>query len=81
MRLGLAEDLMTMRRDFATDVLSAAPEAVDAVAAIDSYLVSHQNTLTRIGEIIDDVTTAPRVTLAALSVVIREIGRLAAGRE
>lgn len=80
-RLGLAEDLMTMRRDFATDVLSSAPEAVDAVAAIDSYLVSHQNTLTRIGAIIDDITTAPRVTLAALSVVIREIGRLAAGRE
>lgn len=74
--LGLAEDLMTMRREFALDVLTEAPEAVDAAAAIDTYLVSHQHTLTRIGEIIDDVTTAPQVTLPALAVVIREIGRL-----
>lgn len=80
MRLGLAEDLMAMRREFALAVLTAAPEAVDAVAAIDTYLVSHQDTLTRIGELIDDVTTAPQVTLPALAVVIREIGRLA-GRQ
>jgi len=75
--LGLGEDLMAMRRDFALNVLATASEVVDAAAAIDAYLVGHQGELTRIGDIIDDVTAAPQVTLAALSVVIREIGNLA----
>lgn len=76
-RLGLADDLMTMRNEFSMAVFAANPEAVDADAAITSYLVDNQRMLTRIGEIIDDVTTAPRVTLTALSVVIREIAQLA----
>lgn len=75
--LGLADDLMTMRNDFSLAVFAANPDAVDADAAITAYLVDNQHTLTRIGRIIDDVTTAPRVTLTALSVVIREISQLA----
>jgi NAD-specific glutamate dehydrogenase len=75
--LGLTEDLMAMRHEFALQVLAThQEETVDAAAAIDAYLVTHQAELIRIGELIDDVTTAPRVTLAALSVVIRAIGRL-----
>ena len=75
--LGLSEDLMALRRAFAVEVLHATPEAVDAVAAIDAYLVAHQGELTRIGALIDDVTSAPEVTLAALAVVVREISQLA----
>jgi len=74
--LGLADDLMALRSDFSTAIFAANADAVDAEAAIDSYLVQNQFTLVRIGEIIDDVTTAPQVTLAALSVVVREITQL-----
>ncbi len=74
---GLSDDLMMLRREITTAVVVGNPDAVDAAAAIESYLITHQASLSRIGEIIDDLTTAPRTTLAGLAVVIRELRRIA----
>jgi hypothetical protein len=44
--------------------------------ALEEYLVAHQEQLTRLGELIDDITSAQRPSLAALMVIVREYGRL-----
>lgn len=75
--LGLSDDLMVLRREITTAVVVGNPDAVDATAAIESYLLTHQASLSRIGELIDDLTSAPRTTLASITVVIRELRRIA----
>jgi len=79
---GLHEGLRYARRQIAHDVLLCHQGAgeVGLVGQVDAclreYVDSHQEQLVKLRGLIDDIKSAPQATLAALLVVVRELGRL-----
>ncbi|MFQ5666657.1 MAG: NAD-glutamate dehydrogenase [Candidatus Binatia bacterium] len=73
---GLMEGLVYARRQLTHDILlcGQAGSAVDA--CMQDYAAAHDQQLARLRVLIDDIKSARRPTLAALLVVMRELGRL-----
>jgi len=78
---GLGEGLIYARRHLTRAVLgvAAADEAVDR--CVQRYAGYHREQLQRLRAVISDIKSARQTTLAALLVVMRELGRLAGRRE
>lgn len=75
-RDGLSEGLVHVRKELTRRVLLSREGDAPTRAALEGYLVEHREQLTRLGELIDDITSAQRPSLAALVVIVREYGRL-----
>ena len=77
---GLNEGLMYARRQLVYNILqySTAGGAVDA--CLREYLAGHQGQLTALAALVSDIKSAPRTSLAAVLVVMRELGRLVGTR-
>jgi glutamate dehydrogenase len=75
-RNSLNEGLLQVRKELTRRILLSREEGRPIRAALEEYLVAHQEQLTRLGELIDDITSAQRPSLAALLVIVREFGRL-----
>jgi glutamate dehydrogenase len=79
---GLHEGLRYARRQIAHNVLlchrgSGQTELVGQVdACLREYIDGHQEQLVKLRALIDDIKSAPQATLAAVLVVVRELGRL-----
>jgi NAD-specific glutamate dehydrogenase len=78
---GLQQGLTYARRRLTRTVLSchAAGEPVERCLAV--YATAHRSQLATLSELVNDIKNAPRATLPALLVVMRELGRLAGTRE
>jgi glutamate dehydrogenase len=78
---GLSEELGWARRQLTREVLGfgAGSEAVDR--CLQRYVDQHQEHLHTLQAVISDIKSARQATLAALLVVMRELGRLAGRRE
>lgn len=76
-RNSLNEGLLYVRKELSRRILmSRSDEEAPTSAVLEEYLVAHQEQLTRLGELIDDITSAQRPSLAALMVIVREYGDL-----
>jgi glutamate dehydrogenase len=75
-RNSLNEGLLQVRKELTRRILLSRDEGRPMKTALEEYLVAHQEQLTRLGELIDDITSAQRPSLAALMVIVREYGRL-----
>ncbi|HXQ23650.1 MAG TPA: NAD-glutamate dehydrogenase domain-containing protein [Candidatus Acidoferrales bacterium] len=73
---GLAEGLVYARRQLTRDVLLCRQGGGELAACLQEYTETHHEPLTKLGVLINDIKNAPRATLAALLVVMRELGRL-----
>jgi hypothetical protein len=67
------------RREKTTPVVTTRPEAATVEDELAEYLVANEQRLRRIGDRMDQVTSAPQVTFAALLVVVHELRRLSQG--
>ena len=67
------------RREKTTAVVTTRPEAATVGEELAEYLVGNEQRLRRIGNRMDQVTSAPQVTFAALLVVVHELRRLSQG--
>jgi glutamate dehydrogenase len=78
---GLSEGLVYSRRQLTREVLcvGASGEAVDR--CVHRYMEQRQEQLHTLRAVISDIKSARQTTLAALLVVMRELGRLAGRRE
>jgi NAD-specific glutamate dehydrogenase len=68
----LIAELDDLRRQVATRLLGAA----DVDAAVNAFEDAHAAELARIRALLDDLRSARRITLPAMIVVVRELGRL-----
>jgi glutamate dehydrogenase len=77
---GLNEGLMYARRQLVYNILqySTAGGAVDA--CLREYVAGHQAQLTALAALVSDIKSAPHASLAAVLVVMRELGRLVGTR-
>ena len=75
----LREELISVRRELTEQVLTTRPEAASVEEELAEYLVGNEQRLRRIGDLMDDVTSAAQVTFAALLVIVRELRRLSEG--
>jgi NAD-specific glutamate dehydrogenase len=75
-RNALSEGLVHVRKELTRRIVLAREPDTPMSSALEGYLVEHQEQLTRLGELIDDITSAQRPSLAALMVIVRELGRL-----
>lgn len=75
-RNSLSEGLVYVRKELTRRILLSRESDTPMRRALEEYLVEHQEQLTRLGELIDDITSAQRPSLAALMVIVREFGGL-----
>lgn len=75
-RNSLNEGLLYVRKELTRRILLSRQESIPIRSALEEYLVEHQERLTHLGELIDDITSAQRPSLAALMVIVREYGHL-----
>jgi glutamate dehydrogenase len=75
-RNSLTEGLLYVRKELTRRILMSQQESMPTQSALEEYLVEHQEQLTHLGELIDDITSAQRPSLAALMVIVREYGHL-----
>ncbi len=73
---GLAEGLVYARRVITQNILNCGQRGDDVGRCLEEYGRVHAAQLEAIGSVMKDVKSASRPTLAALVVVMREIGRL-----
>jgi glutamate dehydrogenase len=73
---GLDEGLRYARRQIAHNVLLCHQGGGQVEACLREYIEGHQEQLARLRALIDDIKSAPQAPLAALLVVVRELGRL-----
>ncbi len=76
----LREELISVRRQLTEQVLMNRPEAATVEEGLGDYLVANEPRLRRIGDLMDNLTTTPHVTLAGLLVIVRELRRLSEDR-
>jgi glutamate dehydrogenase len=74
---GLSEGLVYARRQIARSTLLCRQAGGEVEACLREYMEAHQEQLEKLRAVINDIKSAPRPTLAALLVVMRELGRLA----
>jgi len=73
---GLYEGLVYARRQIAHNVLLCRQGSGPVDACLHEYVEGHAEQLAKLRALIDDIRSAPHATLAALLVVVRELGRL-----
>ncbi|MBI4516742.1 MAG: NAD-glutamate dehydrogenase [Deltaproteobacteria bacterium] len=73
---GLSEALGYARRQLARSALLADNQPGDASQCLARYAARHRDQLDQLNRLIDDLKSGPPPTLAALVVVVRELGRL-----
>ncbi len=73
---GLHEGLVYARRQITHNVLLCRQGGGQVDECLREYIDGHQEELTKLRVLIDDIKSAPHATLAALLVVVRELGRL-----
>lgn len=78
---GLREGLVYARRQLTQDVLRCRETAGQVEECLAAYLQEHKNQLNKLRALISDIKSARHPTLAALLVVMRELGRLAGRKE
>jgi glutamate dehydrogenase len=71
---GLSEGLVYARRRLAQNIVGG--NVRDVNASLQAYIAAEQEQLSRLSALINDIKSARRPTLAALVVVMRELGRL-----
>jgi glutamate dehydrogenase len=72
----LHEGLAYARRQIAHNVLLCRQAGGQVDECLDEYTAAHHEPLAHLRALLDDVKSAPHPTLAALLVVVRELGRL-----
>jgi glutamate dehydrogenase len=77
---GLREGLVYARRQLTHDVLLCREGGGDVDERLQDYVDMHAQQLAKLRRLIDDIKSARRSTLAALLVVMRELGRLVGRR-
>jgi glutamate dehydrogenase len=73
---GLSEGLMYARRQLTVDILRCEASGSPIEACLRTYSASEADQLGKLTDLVDDIKSAPRVPLAALLVIMRELGRL-----
>jgi glutamate dehydrogenase len=73
---GLTEGLMYARRQLTADVLGKLQGGVSVEQAVEEYASRRRTQLDKLKALVGDVKSAPRPSLAAIVVVMRELGRL-----
>ena len=73
---GLHEGLVYARRQITHNVLLCRQGGGQVDECLREYIEAHQEQLAKLRVLIDDIKSAPHATLAALLVVVRELGRL-----
>jgi glutamate dehydrogenase len=77
---GLQEGLGYVRRQLTRTLLAVRQTGEATDACLRAYVADNERQVTRVRRVIDDLRSGPRVTLAGLTVVMRELGRLVGGR-
>jgi len=77
---GLQEGLVYARRQLTRTLLAVRQTGEATDACLRAYVADNERQVTRVRRVIDDLRSAPRVTLAGLTVVLRELSRLVGGR-
>jgi len=72
----LHESLSYARRQIAHNILLCRQDGRPVDACLHEYTEAHHEPLAKVRALIDDVKSAPHAPLAALLVVVRELGRL-----
>jgi glutamate dehydrogenase len=75
---GLREGLVYARRRLTRSIMRCRAGGGEMDACVRDYVAAHAPQLARLRRVIDDIKSARRPTLAALLVVMHEIGRLSA---
>jgi glutamate dehydrogenase len=73
---GLSEALVYARRQLTHDVLVGRADGRQVEECVQAYAQAHREQLEKLRALINDIKSARRATLAALLVVMRELGRL-----
>jgi glutamate dehydrogenase len=73
---GLTEGLMYARRQLTIDILRCEVRGAPIDACLRTYADAEAEQLGRLTALVDDIKSAPRVPLAAVLVIMRELGRL-----
>ncbi len=77
---GLQESLVYVRRQLTRTLLAVRQSGDAPEACVQAYVADNDRQVTRVHRVIDDLRSGPRVTLAGLTVVMRELGRLVGGQ-
>jgi glutamate dehydrogenase len=77
---GLQQGLTYARRRLTRTVLSCREDGEPVEQCLAAYAATHRSQLAKFSDIVHDIKNAPRATLPALLVVMRELGRLADAR-
>ncbi len=78
---GLQQGLTYARRRLTRTVLASRDHGAPVDRCLAAYGTAHRSQLVKLSDIVNDIKNAPRVTLPALLVVMRELGRLAGARD